>query len=143
MNIIACIKQVPDTETVIKITADGKDIESQGIKYIVNPYDEYAVEEAVRLKDKNAGSSVTVLSIGPARTKDAIRTCLAMGADRAIHLCDEAFLSGDTHLTARVLAAQIKALPTTSSLWVNRQSTMIARRWHQLSPLCLSCLSSP
>jgi electron transfer flavoprotein beta subunit len=111
MHIIACIKQVPDTETVIKISADGKDIESQGIKYIVNPYDEFAVEEAVRLKTKNAGSTVTVLSVGPARTKDALRTCLAMGADSALHLCDEAFLSGDAHLTARVLAAQIKVLP--------------------------------
>jgi len=111
MNIIACIKQVPDTETVIKINADGRDIESQGIKYIVNPYDEFAVEEAVRIKEKNAGSTVTVISVGPARAKDALRTCLAMGADRAFHLCDDAFLSGDAHLTARVLSAQIKALP--------------------------------
>jgi electron transfer flavoprotein beta subunit len=111
MNIIVCIKQVPDTETVIKLSPEGKDIESQGIKYVVNPYDEYAIEEAVRIKEKNQGSSVVVVSIGPARAKEALRTCLAIGADRAVHLCDDAFLSGDAHLTAHVLATFIKTQP--------------------------------
>jgi len=111
MNIIACIKQVPDTETVIKIDSTGRDIETQGIKYVVNPYDEFAVEEAVRIKEKNAGSTVTVISIGPARAKDALRTCLAMGADKALHLCDDAFQNGDAHLVANVLAAAIRTLP--------------------------------
>ncbi len=111
MNIIACIKQVPDTESVIRIDSSGRDIETQGIKFVVNPYDEFAVEEAVRIKEKNAASTVTVISIGPARTKDALKTCLAMGADKAVHLCDEAFQNGDAHLVAHVLAAAIRTMP--------------------------------
>lgn len=111
MNIIVCIKQVPDTETIIKISASGTDIEAQGIKYVVNPYDEFAIEEAVRIKERISGSTVTVLSIGPARSKEAIRTCLAMGADNALHLCDDEFLKGDGNSTANILAAQIREMP--------------------------------
>jgi electron transfer flavoprotein beta subunit len=84
MNIYVCIKQVPDTETKIKLNADATGIDPTGIKWIVSPYDEFAIEEALRLRDKNPGSTVTVLSAGPSRTVDAIRTALAMGADRAI-----------------------------------------------------------
>src|SRR6185503_20568337 len=86
MNIYVCIKQVPDTETKIKLNADATGIDPTGIKWIMSPYDEFAVEEALRLKEKNAGSTVTVISAGPARVVETLRTALAMGADNAIHV---------------------------------------------------------
>ena len=86
MNIFVCIKQVPDTETKIKLNADNSGIDTTGIKWILSPYDEFAVEEALRLREKNAGSTVTVLSAGPTRVVEALRTALAMGADNAIQV---------------------------------------------------------
>ena len=84
MNIFVCIKQVPDTETKIKINSDQSWIDTGSVKWIMSPYDEFAVEEALRLKEKNDGSTVTVVSVGPERVKEAIRTALAMGADKGI-----------------------------------------------------------
>src|SRR6185295_19625210 len=86
MNIYVCVKQVPDTETKIKWAAGNTGIDTAGIKWIMSPYDEFAVEEALRLREKNAGSTVTVLSAGPARVVDTIRQALAMGADNGIHI---------------------------------------------------------
>ena len=73
MNIIACVKQVPDTEAQIKVKADGSGIEEGQIKWVMNPYDEFGVEEALKLKEKNGGD-VTVISVGPARAMETIRT---------------------------------------------------------------------
>ena len=106
MNIYVCIKQVPDTETKIKLAADGNGIDTTGIKWIMSPYDEFAVEEALRLKEKNAGSTVTVLSAGPARVVETIRTALAMGADNGIHV--EIPESADNNLAAKALAGALK-----------------------------------
>src|SRR6476659_4162659 len=102
MNIYVCIKQVPDTETKIKLNGDQSGIDTAGIKWIMSPYDELAVEEALRLKEKNAGSTVTVLSAGPTRVVDALRTALAMGADNAIHA--EIPELADSFLAAKSLA---------------------------------------
>jgi electron transfer flavoprotein beta subunit len=88
VNIAVCIKQVPDTETRIKISGDKKWIEESDINFILNPYDELAVEEALRIKEAHGGQ-VTVISLGPDRIKSAIRNALAMGADKAIHLKTE------------------------------------------------------
>src|ERR1700733_12910691 len=99
MNIYVCIKQVPDTETKIKLNSDQSGIDTTGIKWIMSPYDELAVEEALRLREKNAGSTVTVLSAGPARVVDTIRTALAMGADNGIHI--ELAETADTNLAAK------------------------------------------
>lgn len=107
MNIYVCIKQVPDTETKIKLNADSSWIDTAGIKWIMSPYDELAVEEALRLKEKNAGSIVTVLSAGPARVVDAIRTALAMGADNGIHV--DLPENADNFMAAKALAAALKA----------------------------------
>ncbi len=107
MNVIVCVKQVPDTEAVIKIAGDGKSIEEQGIKFVLNPYDEFAVEEALRIKEK-VGGTVVIYCLGPQRSVEAIRTALAMGADRSVHLDDEAFLNGDGYATAKALAEAIK-----------------------------------
>jgi len=110
MEIIVCIKQVPDTETKIKLKPDGSDIESEGIKWIISPYDEYAIEEGIKIKEK-LGGTVTIVSLGPKRAIEAIRTGLAMGADKAIHLSDPAYLTADTFAVANALAAAIKTIP--------------------------------
>ncbi len=110
MNIIACVKQVPDTEALIKVKSDGSGIVEDGIKWVMNPYDEFGVEEALRLKEK-LGGEVTIISVGPARTMETIRTALAMGADKGIHIDDPALYGADAYTTASALAAAIKGLP--------------------------------
>ena len=107
MKIAVCIKQVPDTETIIKI-ADDKSIDESGIKWIINPYDEYAVEESIRIKEKFPGTTFTVFSIGPDRVESSLRSCLALGADRAVQLTDPLFNGTENFLTATILAAAIK-----------------------------------
>ncbi|MBI5301326.1 MAG: electron transfer flavoprotein subunit beta/FixA family protein [Chloroflexi bacterium] len=107
MNIVVLIKRVPDTETRIQIK-DGK-IATDGIAWIISPYDEYAVEEALRLIEKHTGK-VTLLCLGPEEAKETIRKGLALGADDAVHLNDPAFLNGDATTTAVVLAAALKKM---------------------------------
>lgn len=115
MNIIACIKQVPASDAVIKIRADEKAVDLAEMEkinaklYVVNPYDEFAVEEAVRTKEK-FGGEVTVITMGADKAAEALRTCLAMGADKAIHLKDPAFDGADSYTTALVLSEAIKKL---------------------------------
>ncbi len=109
MKIVVAIKQVPDTETKVVIGADGRSIDESNVTWIVNPYDEYAMEEALKLKEA-AGGEVIVLTVGPARSATALRTCLAMGADRAIHLKDAAFEGSDSLGLARILAAAIRPI---------------------------------
>jgi electron transfer flavoprotein beta subunit len=108
MKILVMIKQVPDTATQVKVAADSKAIDTAGITWIVSPYDEFAVEEALRIKEKRGQGEVVAVSLGPDRVKESLRSCLAMGADRAIHLVDPAWDGADTLLTARALAAVIK-----------------------------------
>ncbi len=110
MNIIACVKQVPDTETLIKVKPDGSGIDETGIKWVMNPYDEFGVEESLKLKEK-FGGEVTIVSLGPARALEAIRTALAMGADKGIHINDPAFEGADSYAVATALAAAIKGMP--------------------------------
>jgi len=107
MKILVAIKQVPDTATQVKIAADGKTIDTTGITWIVSPYDEFAVEEALRIKEKRGQGEVVAVTLGPDRAKEALRSCLAMGCDRAIHVNDPALTAGDTLMTARALAAVI------------------------------------
>lgn len=106
LNIAVCVKQVPDTEARLSVAADRARIEEQGISFILNPYDEHAVEEAIRLKEKHGGT-VTVFCLGPARAEEAVRTALAMGADKAVHLADPAFAGGDEGTAAAALAKAI------------------------------------
>ena len=106
MKIYVCIKQVPDTETKIKLNADGSGIDTAGVKWIMSPYDEFAVEEALRLKEKNAGSTVTVVSAGPDRVVEAIRTALAMGADTGVHV--DIPETADNNLAAKALAGALR-----------------------------------
>jgi len=109
MKILVAVKQVPDTATQVKISgSDPKAIDTAGITWIVSPYDEFAVEEALRIKEKRGQGEVVVVSLGPDRVKEALRSCLAMGCDRGIHLNDPAWAEADTLTTARALAAVIK-----------------------------------
>ncbi|HJQ36564.1 MAG TPA: electron transfer flavoprotein subunit beta/FixA family protein [Thermoanaerobaculia bacterium] len=109
MNSVVCISHVPDTESRIKIAAGGKKIDEAGLKFIVSPYDEFALEEAIRLKEAKGGD-VTVLTFGPDRAQQALREALARGATKAVHVKGE---SGDADSLgiAKVLAAAIKSLP--------------------------------
>jgi electron transfer flavoprotein beta subunit len=108
LKILVMVKQVPDTATQMKISGDPKAIETAGITWIVSPYDEFAVEEALRIKEKRGQGEVVVVTLGPDRAKEALRSCLAMGADRAVHLLDPAWDGGDTLTTARAIAALLK-----------------------------------
>jgi electron transfer flavoprotein beta subunit len=107
MKIGVLVKQVPDTATKIKIRDDRQSIDAGDIKWIINPYDEFAVEEALKLKTALNAGEVVVISLGPQRVQEAMRTALAMGADRGIHLSDEAFEGSDTLGIAKVLKAAI------------------------------------
>ena len=109
MNIIVCIKVVPDTETDIKIAPDGKTILTDNIKWVMNPYDEYGVEEALCIKEK-FGGEITVITIGSKIVTEAVRTALAMGADRGIIINDAAVNGSDSIASAKLLAAAIKPL---------------------------------
>ncbi|MCL6641470.1 MAG: electron transfer flavoprotein subunit beta/FixA family protein [Candidatus Rokubacteria bacterium] len=108
MKILVAVKQVPDTATQVKIGSDPRQIETAGITWIVSPYDEFAVEEALRIKEKRGQGEVVAVSVGPDRAKEALRSCLAMGCDRAVHVNDPALAEADTLTTARVLAAVVK-----------------------------------
>jgi len=110
VNIIACIKQVPDTETLIKIAPDGKSIVKDDIKWVMNPYDEFGVEEALRIKEK-VGGEVTVIGLGPKRVTESLRTALAMGADKGILISDPALEGSDPLAVATALAAALKDQP--------------------------------
>ena len=108
MEIVVCVKQVPDT-TEVKIDPVTNTLIRQGVPSIVNPFDKNAIEAALQLKETHGGK-VTVLSMGPPQAKDALKECLAMGADAAILISDRAFGGSDTLATSYTLAAAIKKL---------------------------------
>ncbi|MBC7541132.1 MAG: electron transfer flavoprotein subunit beta/FixA family protein [Candidatus Sericytochromatia bacterium] len=109
MKIGVLLKRVPDTETRIKIASDAKSYDRDGVNYIVNPYDEFALEEALQINERTGGGEVVLLSLGTAKTEEALRTGLAMGAERAILISDEGLSDPDSLTTAKCLAAAAKA----------------------------------
>ena len=106
---IVCIKQVPDTETRVKVAGDGRTLDPAGVTWVMSPYDEYAVEAALQLKEKLAAGEVVVVSLGGAGVQTTLRNALAMGCDRAIHLKTDA-ASPDGLAVAKALAAAIQPL---------------------------------
>lgn len=107
MKIFVCLKQVPDTETKMKINADGSNVDLTGVKWIVNPYDELAIEEAIKLQAANPGSQTVAMTLGPKqRCQEALRTALAMGIDEAIVVHSEVQL--DSYATAKALSQLIQ-----------------------------------
>ena len=105
MRIVACVKQVPDSTTRIKVGADARSVVTDGITWSISPYDEYAVELALEHKDGDAATTVSVVSVGPARAKDALRQALAMGCDDATLITGE----GAESASATDIAAALKS----------------------------------
>jgi len=120
MNIIVCIKQVPDTNEV-KIDPSTGTLIREGVPTIMNHDDKHALIEAVKIKNKHKGK-VTVLSMGPPQAEEALREALALGADEAILLCDRAFAGSDTWATANAIGAAIKTIGDYDLLLFGRQA---------------------
>lgn len=110
MKIVVCVKHVPDTETKVVIGDDGLSINPSEVKYIMNPYDEYAVEEALKLKEAAGEGEVIVLSLGTEESQPAMRTAMAMGADSGVLLKAENAALADGLSVAKALADEIKAM---------------------------------
>jgi electron transfer flavoprotein alpha/beta subunit len=108
LHAIVCMKQVPDT-TDVKVNPETGTLIREGVPSIVNPFDTYAIEEGLRLKEKYGGK-VTVISMGPPQAKEALKEAVAMGADEAILLSDRAFAGSDTWATAYTLAQAIRSI---------------------------------
>lgn len=108
MKIVVCVSHVPDTATKVNVGSDGKSIDPNGVTYIVNPYDEFAIEEALKLKESKGEGEVIIVSVGPDSNKDTIRKALAMGADSGVLLKDENYR--DSLSVAKALADEIKNL---------------------------------
>ncbi|MDD5701833.1 MAG: electron transfer flavoprotein subunit beta/FixA family protein, partial [Dehalococcoidales bacterium] len=121
MNIVVCLKQVPGT-TEVKINAETNTLIRQGIKNIINPFDTYALEEGVRLREKHGGK-VTAVSMGPPQALDMLKEAVSLGADEAVLLSDGAFAGSDTWATAYTLSGAVKKLGTVDLVICGRQST--------------------
>lgn len=107
MNIYVFVKRVPDTESKIRINHDTRSIVEEGLNFVLNPYDEYAVEEALRLREAKGGQ-VTVVSVGPEESLVVLKKCLAMGADEALLIKDEMPETYDGLRTARIIARTVR-----------------------------------
>ena len=104
MKILVCIKQVPDMESKFKLNGEGNWYDGTDLAWRMNEYDEYAVEQAVQLKDQLGDADLTVLSIGPERVKEMMKKALAMGCDRGAHIADDDFFKKDPYEIASVIA---------------------------------------
>ena len=120
MKIIVCIKQVPDTSEV-RIDPATNTLVRQGVPCIINPFDENAIEEALRLREKHGGT-VTVLSMGPPQVREALRDAIAMGADEAILLSDPAFAGADTFATSYTLSMAVRKIGAFDVLLFGKQA---------------------
>ncbi len=108
MNIVVLVKQVPDTEAERKLNAEDNTVDRAAVDPVINYIDEFAIEEGLKLKEAHGGE-VTILTVGPERATESIRKALSMGADKAVHVCDDALHGSDAIQTAKVIA---KALGT-------------------------------
>ena len=109
MKCIVCVKRVPESDARVRIAADGRSLDPSGVKFTLNPYDEFALEEAISLKEERGEGSVTVVSLGDAASEETLRTALAMGADEAVLLQAEGDAPASDGLTvARALAEEIR-----------------------------------
>ncbi len=108
MKVIVCIKQVPET-TEVKINPETNTLIREGVASIINPFDMYAIEEAIRIKERY-GAQTFVITMGPPQAEEALREALSMGIDEAVHLCDKAFAGSDTWATSLVLSKAIEKI---------------------------------
>jgi len=109
LKIVVFISQTLDTEARVAVSSSGDSVDTEDVKWILNPYDEFAVEEAIQTKEK-LGGEVIVVSAGPARGIEAIRQALAMGADSGVHIKDDGFAETDNYTIARIAAGEIKKI---------------------------------
>ena len=139
---VVCIKQVPDTETRVKVAADGRTLDPSGVTLILNPYDEFAVEQALRVKEQLGAGEVVVLTVGGAGVQTTLRNVLAMGADRAVHLKTDA-VAPDGLSVARVLADAIRALDAGAAglIWFGKQA--VDDDAAQVGPMVATLLGRP
>lgn len=121
MDFVVCVKQVPDT-TEVEVDRESGTIIREGVPSILNPFDEFALNEAIRVKEKTGGR-ITVLSMGPPQAQEALRKCLAIGADEAILLTDKAFAGSDTWATSYTLARAIEKLGKYDLIFCGQQAT--------------------
>lgn len=121
MNIIVCIKQVPET-TEVRINPETNTLVREGVKSIINPFDMYAIEEGLRLKEK-FGGKVTVITMGPPQADSALREALSMGADEGILICDRAFSGSDTWATSYTLSGAIKKIAVFNLILCGKQAS--------------------
>lgn len=121
MNIIVCIKQVPET-TEVKINPETNTLIREGVKSIVNPFDVYAIEEGVRLKEKFGGKA-TVITMGPPQAEAVLREAISMGMDEGVLLSDRAFAGSDTWATSYALSAAIKRIGTFDLIICGKQAS--------------------
>jgi len=135
---VVCIKQVADTETRVKIAPDGRTLDPAGVTWILNPYDEFAVEQAMRVKERDGGELIAV-SLGPAGVQTALRGVLALGADRAIHLRHDG-PPPDSLAVARALAEAVKPLGA-DLIWLGKQA--VDDDAAQVGPMLATLLELP
>jgi electron transfer flavoprotein beta subunit len=121
VNIVVCIKQVPGT-TQVKINPETGTLIRDGIEAVINPFDEYAIEEALRIKERIAGTVVKVITMGPPQAEAVLRAAIAMGADEGYLVTDRAFAGSDTWATSYTLARGIKALGETHLIICGKQA---------------------
>ena len=121
MNIIVCIKQVPET-TEVRINPETNTLMREGVKSIINPFDMYAIEEALRLKER-FGGKVSVVTMGPPQADSALREAISMGADEGYLVCDRAFAGSDTWATSYTLAGAIRKIGTFDLVLCGKQAS--------------------
>ncbi|MFA6216259.1 MAG: electron transfer flavoprotein subunit beta/FixA family protein [Candidatus Omnitrophota bacterium] len=121
MNIIVCIKQVPET-TEVKINPETNTLIREGVKAIINPFDMYAIEESVRLKEK-LGGKITVVTMGPPQAEAALREAISLGVDEGVLVCDRAFAGSDTWATSYTLAGAIKKIGVFDIILCGKQAS--------------------
>ena len=138
MKIYVCIKRVPDTAARIKVSGDGKAIDPAGVKYVISPYDEFAIEAALRLKEKAGAGEVVALTVGPAAAAEQLRSALAMGADRAVLL--KADPGWDGLETAKTLAAELEGAGADLILFGMRA---VDTDQQQVGPMVAELLGAP
>ena len=145
MHIVVCTKHTPDSEAKMSVDADGR-VSWGESNIIMNPWDEYAVEEALRLREKYGGT-VTAISMGPEQSREALKHAVAMGCDEAVRVWDESFAGSDTLATSYVLAQAIRALGDVDLILMGglaidgqtgQTGPALARRRHclRIDPVC-------
>ncbi|MCL2389708.1 MAG: electron transfer flavoprotein subunit beta/FixA family protein, partial [Elusimicrobia bacterium] len=121
MHIVVCIKQVPGTTTV-QMDPETNTLIRQGVESIINPYDEYAIEEGVRIKERAGKGKVTVMTMGPPQAEEALREAISRGADEAVLVSSRAFAGADTWATSYALVGAIKTLEPVNLIICGKQA---------------------